>query len=210
MKKKRLTPEEKLEKYNRLSKKKDAIQRRLKYSESRKAPARVARLFRLPFGKEAFEAMWEAIIFLYCTILLAGVGSLVGLGIVLAAIADVLWTLIFWPLYPVILLACLIAHPLHVVAWNRSLKKVQQEISALNIGRVRKQLQEKKEKEERERAARRTTSPSVSISSGVTETDYYKRKVEEEYRRLMNLPPIDDSLPSYATDTSLDLHPGDY
>ncbi len=45
---------------------------------------------------------------------------------------------------------------------------------------------------------------------GMTKTAYYKNKVDEECRRSMNLPPRDDTLPSRATDPTLDLHPGDY
>ena len=33
---------------------------------------------------------------------------------------------------------------------------------------------------------------------------------KHEYRRLMGLPPRDNSLPAYATDVTLDMHPGDY
>ena len=209
-KKKSPTPEQRLEKYNFLSEKKAALENKLRRSQSTSAPRRAAELFRLPFGKNALAAMWEASSFLGLTFIFAGVGALVGVGILLCLIIDAVWAVIFWALYPITLLFVILLHPVRVAALKHRLAKAEKALSTLDLKEIQKAIKDKKEKEERERAERESTYHYIPISDAVKETDYYKNKVDEEYRRLMNLPPRDDSLPSYATDTSLDLHPGDY
>ena len=210
MKDKGLTPEQKLREYEQYKSKESELQNKLDRTNSTAAPRRAARLFRLPFGKNALGAMWEAASFLGLTFIFAGVGALIGIGIFLCLIVDAVWSVIFWVLYPVMLLFVILLHPLRVASLKHRLAKVEEELSSLNLEEIRKEIRDKKEREEKERAERETTTHYVPMSSGVTETDYYKARVDDEYRRLMNLPPRDDSLPSYATDTSLDLHPGDY
>ena len=212
-KKKSLTPEQRLEKYNSLSGKKAALENKLDRTNSTAAPRRAAELFRLPFGKKALGAMWEASSFLGLTFIFAGVGALVGVGILLCLIIDAVWAVIFWALYPITLLFVILLHPVRVAALKHRLAKAEKALLTLDLEEIQKAIKDKKEKEERERAERaerESTYHYIPISDAVKETDYYKNKVDEEYRRLMNLPPRDDSLPSYATDTSLDLHPGDY
>ena len=189
MKKKTLTPEQKLEEYNRLKEKESALQNKLDRTESASAPRRAARLFRFPFGKRAFAAMWEASSFLGLTFIFAGVGALVGVGMLLCAILDAVWAVIFWLLYPVVLLSCILLHPLRVASLRRRQQRVEESLSQRNVTKIRQEIREKEEKEERERGERASASRYVPMGSGVTETDYYKNRTDEEYRRRMNLPP---------------------
>ena len=56
-----------------------------------------------------------------------------------------------------------------------------------------------------------SSSSSYTTTSDVTSTEYYKEAVDKYYRTYMGFPPKDENkLPDYATDTTLDMHPGDY
>ena len=175
---------------------------------------RAAGLFSFPFKGDVFADIWITGISLICTFIFSVVGGFVLFGAVLCALADLLYIPLFGVFYPFAVLFDALFGPLRVRGLKKKLARLEgalakKEPSALRvqIAMLERELAEARSREALERAA---NAPRYMPMSGVTNTDYYKAKCDEEYRRLMGLPPKDDSLPSYATDPALDLHPGDY
>ena len=201
--------------YELLTADRQKYESRLKKEEERSAFRKAAGLFFLPFGKTAFETMKDWAEFLMATILFAGCAAFVGILGLLAAIADVLYLLLYGISYPVLVLFFLLAHPLRLCHFRRMASRLREEEKAFDIGALKSEItmvekQLKKLRAEEEEVRRVSSSGYVHVSDAVKETDWYKNKVDEEYRRLMGHPPKDTSLPSYATDVTLDMHPGDF
>ena len=91
------------------------------------------------------------------------------------------------------------------------LEKVRKTLSkGKSSGAIRREIDER-EKVNSSYSSSSSSSSSYTPTSDVTSTDYYKEAVDKYYRVYMGFPPKDDGkLPDYATDTTLDMHPGDY
>ena len=161
-------------------------------------------LFCFPFNANAFSAMWEAALFLLCTLIFASVASFVGLGIVLCAILDGLYAVLFFVAYPFIALFLLCFGGAIARRTEKRLMAVEKKIKALDIISVEREIALRERETHREASSDRP-------SSGIENTDYYKEQKDKYYRQYMGFPPKDDKpLSDLATDPTLDLHPGDY
>ena len=171
---------------------------------------RAAALFSFPFKQGAFAAIGECAFSALCTIIFAGVASVIMLGALFCAIVDFVWMLLFWVLYPVLVLLLFIIHPVRLWLLKAKKRALDAEMKEFDPAALTAEVKAVERELDRARKAERDAEPYVPRTSGVEETEWYKNKVDDEYRRLMGLPPRDNSLPAYATDVTLDMHPGDY
>ena len=171
---------------------------------------RAAALFSFPFKQGAFAAIGECAFGALCTIIFAGCAGVILLGALLCAIVDFVWMVLFWVFYPVLVLLLLIIHPVRLGVLRARSRALAKEMKEFDPAALAAEVKATEKKLEAARRAERDAEPYVPRTSGVEQTEWYKQKVDDEYRRLMGLPPRDNSLPAYATDVTLDLHPGDY
>lgn len=179
-----------------LSRLRDEYARRLERLRGKSPIARARDLFRFPFGEGAFEALGDAAMFLLFTFIFAGVNVFIGIAALFCLLVDILYLPLYVLTFP---FACLF----YALFGKRQIKKLEKKLAD-----VKRQLSLIRIREIEEAIKERLRS--LPRKAGVEQTEYYKNKVDEEYRRLMNLPPRDDSLPDRATDPTLDMHPGDY
>ncbi len=96
-----------------------------------------------------------------------------------------------------------------MVYYDKKLKKAEKDLAKFNAKEIATEIN--RISKEIDRYMKSTKSAPNSHPSGVESTDYYKEKVDEYYRLYMNFPPKEEkTLSDLATDTTLDLHPGDY
>jgi hypothetical protein len=193
---------------------KEKLETKLEKEITRNAFKKAGDLFSFPFKKGAFAALLEAILFLGATIIFASCGFFVIWAILFCAIVDFLYIILYGLAYPCMILYFALFKKPRVKSLEKKLKKVKNTLSHMT---KKETLQQKirslepKKSESTYSSSSYTSSSEITSTSGITSTDYYKSKVDEYYRQYMGYPPKDDSsLSSLSTDTTLDLHPGDY
>ena len=119
-------------------------------------------------------------------------------------IVDILYTVMFPLFYPFATIYYLFSKEKRCKRFAEELKKVECELKYYDIAAIEDELSSLVNK------TTETSSSGYTSHSGVESTDWYKDRVDDHYRRIMNLPPRDDGLPKRASDVTLDMHPGDY
>ena len=192
----------KREKYMSLAAEKAKYTNALTREKEHSAFKKAASLFRFPFGKAAFARIGDASSFLWGTIFFAGVACFVWFGAFLCVIADLVYILLFGVCYPVVLLFYLFFRPLRVRRFSGRLQELEKALRPYDIHAIERELAELKSVVAASRPREKR--------AGVEDTEWYQEKADEEYRRLMNLPPKKKGLSNLSTDTTLDMHPGDH
>lgn len=201
-KRKRL--EEAIEKRGKLEGLKKKYQEKLKNEREVSAHKQAARCFSFPFKAEAFSALWTAAHTVMITIIFASCAGFIAVAAMVCAIIDAVYILLFAVAYPFLFLYFLLFKGLRIKCFERKLEKINQQLNSYpSMRTLSRELAECNPKS--------THSYTSSDSSGITSTDYYKEKADEYYRIYMGYPPKEDKpLSDLSTDTTLDLHPGDY
>lgn len=201
---KRKRIEEAIEKRGRLEGLKKKYNKKLADERKLSAFKKAARCFSFPFKEEAFSALWTAARTVMITIIFASCAGFIAVAAMVCGIIDLLYILLFAVAYPFLVLYFLLFKGLRIKCFERKIEKINQQLkSCRSMKTLSKELAECNPKS--------THSYTSSDSSGITSTDYYKEKVDEYYRIYMGYPPKEDkALSDLATDTTLDLHPGDY
>ena len=191
---KRVKLENKREKYNK----------KLKNEETLTAFQKVKKAFSFPFKKDAFGDMLSAMLVVLCSIIFASCTGFIAIAIVFCALVDALYIPLYGISYPFLLLYFFIFKGLRIKILDAKLRKVREKLSS---GKSSKAL--KREIAQLEKTPYRTTSGS---SSNIRDTEYFKAKSQEYFDGYMgtNTDNGGSNLPDYATDTTLDLHPGGY
>ena len=153
----------------------------------------------LPFKEDAYEAIKEASISLFSTIILFNLGILIWLGALFCAIIDALFILLSVPCFPFACLYFALAKNARVKKFEEAIKDTESRLERYNVKEIADELKAL----DKQVNKYPSSSSNSSINSGITETDYYKRQCEIAYARLMNLPvreiPLSegaDSIPS--------------
>jgi hypothetical protein len=191
---------------NLLKRYKEALEREKSLSAHRK----VKRVFSFPFKGGAFAALWDAILFLGATLIFASCGFFVLWAIIFCALVDFIYMVAFGLGYPFILAYFVIFKNARIKALEKKINKTRKHLSS-----IMKKEEIKTKLSDAEKALNSSqysyTVSSYSSTSGIESTEYYKAKTDEYFRAYMGQPPKDDnSLSSLSTDTTLDMHPGDY
>ena len=181
------------------------LEKALKRERELSAAKKAARLFSLPFKKRAFKAINDASQVLALTFVFAVLAAFVQFGSVFCAIVDFVYIILFGLFYPFALFYFAAFKSLRIKKFEEKIEKIEKSLSNMTS---RKVLEEKIAKIKNDMPE---TTSSYTSKSSVEDTEWYKEKSDEYYRMYMGYPPKEESsLSSLSTDTTLDLHPGDY
>ena len=175
----------KITKYNILFRCISENKKALKRETDKNALQRAASLFSFPFGKEAFGTLFSAIGSLTITIIFANCAIFVVLAVIFCAIVDVLFLPLFGIFYPFAVLYFLLFKRARIRCFKKRIAQAEREIKQYDIVKLQRELVAE------ERAL-----------------DEYIRDYDPNPTPTPPVTPV--SLPSYATDVTLDIHPGDY
>ena len=205
---------EKLEKRVELENKREKYKKKIKEEQTLSAFKKAKGAFSLPFKKSAFENLVMAMITLLCTIIFASCSGAIVIAMLFCAVVDVLYVPLYFVFFPFLMLYFIVFKGLRIKILEGKLEKVRKTLSK---GKSSKALRREIEECEKVNSSHSSSSSyssssySNTPSSDVTSTEYYKEAVDKYYRTYMGFPPKDENkLPDYATDTTLDMHPGDY
>lgn len=190
----------------------DKLEQALDREQNFNAFAKAKKIFSFPFKNEAFGALFDAILFLGATLIFSVCAFFVLWAVLFCAIVDFIYIILFGLAYPFVLLYFAIFKKQRIEKLKKKLNKVKNSLSGMP---EKEELQNKIRSLNKTQTSTHTdssnSSASYSSSSGIESTDYYKNKKDEYYRLYMGFPPKEESsLSSLSTDTTLDLHPGDY
>ena len=163
--------------YEETLEKKAKVERRLKRAR-KNAFHQAIRLFVFPFRGDAFAALFQAILFLVCTIFFGGVAMPVLLAVIFCAIVDLLALLLYIPVFPFAWLILGLTKKARVAHLEKTLAQTEKELLKFNPKAIAEEISRLKQNT--------TTAPSAS---GVENTEWYKRKVAEHYDRYMGYAP---------------------
>ena len=166
--------------------------------------------FSWPFDGEKISSLIEFIPAVIATVLFAGASVLLGFAALFCAIVDLVWLLIFCVLYPFILLYCAIFKAPRIKRMEKKLKETETELKELPSLDALKNELKLYSNGSSSSSSYLLSSDSPCVSDDVKNTDWYKQKKDEYFRFYMGYPPKEEHLSDLATDTTLDLHPGDY
>ncbi|MBQ8173958.1 MAG: hypothetical protein IJ009_00985 [Clostridia bacterium] len=202
---------------NRFAECRDRYRAKLAREGKLNAFKKTASLFSFPFKGHVFSDMFSTALSLILTFIFSVIGSFVLLGIILCAIVDFLYILLYGVFFPFACLYYAVFGPLRRRHFTRKIARAEKKLARYDLPTLRgriaaceRAMADIVSAEKAACEAERAHEPYVPRPTGVEQTEWYQNKVDDEYRRLMGLPPRDNSLPAYATDVTLDLHPGDY
>ena len=203
---------EKLDKRIKLENTRKKYKTKIKKEQSRTAFEKAKATFSIPFTREAFDKLLTAMLAMIVTIIFASCSGTMVIAMLFCAIVDVLYLAFYVIAFPFILLYFAVFKGARIKSLERKLKKVNEKLSkGKSSSALKKELAECEARIKSSSSSSSSTSTSYSSSSGITDTEYYKEAVDRYYRTYMGFPPKEgDSLPDRATDTTLDMHPGDY
>ena len=206
---------EKLEKRVELENKREKYKKKIKEEQTLSAFKKAKGAFSLPFKKSAFENLVMAMITLLCTIIFASCSGAIVIAMLFCAVVDVLYVPLYFVFFPFLMLYFIVFKGLRIKILEGKLEKVRKTLSkGKSSGAIRREIEEREKVNSSSSSSSSYSSSSSSSytpTSDVTSTEYYKEAVDKYYRTYMGFPPKDENkLPDYATDTPLDMHPGDY
>ena len=164
--------------YDEALEKKAKAERRLKWAK-RATFLQAITLFRFPFGKGAFAALGQAIVVLLCTIIFSGVAMPVVIATVFCAVVDLLALVLYVPVFPFAWLILAVTKKARVARWEEKLAEEEKALSRFDPVALAEEIK---------RLRPKTTSVGSS-SSGVENTEWFKRKQEEHFDRYMGRAP---------------------
>ncbi len=135
-------------------------------------------LFVFPFRGGAFAALFQTIVVLLCTIIFSGVAMPVVIAVIFCAVVDLLALLLYIPVFPFAWLVLAATKKARVVRLEKTLTQVEKELSAFDPKHIAEEISRLKK-----------NTATVSPTSGVENTEWYKRKVEEHYDTYMGYAP---------------------
>ena len=168
------------------------------------------RVFSFPFKGGAFAALWTAILALGATLIFSGCAFFVTWAVAFCAIVDLIYAILYGLGYPFIVAYFAIFKKKRIKRLKAKINKTTMSLSQMT---PKSELKQKiRELNKNNTTERNSYTGSTYSTSGITNTEYYKNKKEEYFRQYMGYPPKDEDsgLSSLSTDTTLDLHPGDY
>ena len=204
---------EKLDKRIKLENTREKYKTKIKKEQSHTAFEKAKAAFDIPFKQEAFEKLLTAMLAMIVTIIFASCSGAMVIAMLFCAIVDVLYLAFYVIAFPFILLYFAVFKGARIKRLERKLNKVIEKLSkGKSSSALKKELAECEARiKSNSSSSSSSSSTSYSSSSGITDTEYYKEAVDRYYRTYMGFPPKEgDSLPDRATDTTLDMHPGDY
>lgn len=193
--------EAKAERFYHLKAQSMAYHKKLQREQNGSIFKKACSLFSFPFGRGAFGALFSAIAVVCATILFANCSFFILIAVIFCGLVDFLYIPLYAVFFPFACLFYLIAKPFRVKRFQKIWKQAEQKLKRCDIQAI-----------EREIAKQKPAGSSCSLprTSGVEQTEWYKNKVDEYYRKYMGFPPKEENLSTLATDVTLDLHPGDY
>ena len=176
--------ESQLSQYRMLSQTLKENKRALHAASCSSAWKQAAALFSLPFGNDAFGGLASAMGALAATIIFANCTIFIVLAMIFCAIVDVLFLPLFGIFYPFAVIYFWAFKRARIRRFQRRIAEAEREIKKYNVAKIQRELAE--------------TQSALH--------DYIRDY--DPNPPVTPAPPV--SLPSYATDVTLDLHPGDY
>ncbi|MBQ3547600.1 MAG: hypothetical protein IJA44_03900 [Clostridia bacterium] len=191
--------------YISLQGKRASLVKKIEAEKSRSVFKNALSVFSFPFKKRAFSNLNEALI---STIFIAYglVSPFLLIAVIFCALVDLVYMLLYVIFFPFTCLYFLIFKEKRIARFEKKAEKMQrlleQRTSATQLYKEINKIKKKNEVK---------YTPTTS-SSRMEQTQYYKDKKDEYYRMYMGFPPKEESsgLSYLSTDTTLDLHPGDY
>lgn len=191
--------------YISLQGKRASLVKKIEAEKSRSVFKNALSVFSFPFKKRAFSNLNEALI---STIFIAFglVSPFLLIAVIFCALVDLVYMLLYVIFFPFTCLYFLIFKEKRIARFEKKAEKMQrlleQRTSATQLYKEINKIKKKNEVK---------YTPTTS-SSRMEQTQYYKDKKDEYYRMYMGFPPKEESsgLSYLSTDTTLDLHPGDY
>lgn len=197
--------EKQRKKYISLQGKKARIEKRIETENSRSFFKNALCSFSFPFKKGAFRELWYALGITFFAVFGLGL-PFVLIALIFCALADLAYILLFIVLFPFTCIYFKLFQEKRIERFQKKADKIAQLLEKMTppttlnkeINKIKKKLEPK--------------YTYTSSSSRMRETQYYKDKKDEYYRIYMGYPPKEEKsgLSYLSTDTSLDLHPGDY
>jgi len=150
-------------------------------------------LFFLPFNKDAFSTLFQTAVTLLLTFVFSGISPIIFLSIVFCAIIDVAYVVVYVALFPLILVFCFAMKPVKIAHYNASIRKTEKLLVKYDIYKINDEINK--------------------LRDGIKE---YERSLPIGDSDADDIPVIvpqngtNSPLSPLSTDTTLDLHPGDY
>ena len=157
--------------------KKTVAERRLKKAK-KGAFLQAIGLFVFPFRGGAFAALFQAIVVLLCTIIFSGVAMPVLLAVIFCAVVDLLALVLYIPVFPFAWLILAATKKKRIARLEKTLTQTEKELAEFDPKHIAEEISRLKENT--------TAAPSTS---GVENTEWFKRKQQEHYDRYMGYAP---------------------
>lgn len=179
-----------------IERKRDEAAQKLGREKGRSAARKAADLFSFPFKGDFLSDMFSTATAMILSFILSVIGGFVLLGILLFALIDLLYILLFGVFYPFALLYFALFGSLRAAIYASRVRRYEKALAELDAPAVKRRVRELErelkdiyEAEEREWRATHPEEPPTFTPPPVPQ------------------PPI---LGPLSTDPTLDLHPGDY
>ena len=182
----------KTEEAKQLEKKLTKLHRKLNLQSKGSLMKRALALLIIPFKTDAFARLGETIMFCLSTIILAPLTFSILLAMLFCGIVDALCLLLYGVLFPVTLLFCMVSKPIRVAFLKKRIHAAETKYARIPLAKIRQEIAElTRAGEDFQRRVRIELMGSQTPSSPTPPTG-------------------GTDLPPYATDPTLDMHPGDY
>ena len=212
--------EKRKKEYEKLKSDLSISEQELAREEKRSALAKVFHNMWFPFSADTIGTVFSTAFTLLITIFAAGAVPFVLIGGVLCVIVNIVWAVLYVVLSPIIAIFIAIRKPIRVKKYKSYCDMYRYRIENFDIDGLNASIG----KCDRRIYTIERDNPDFSdkyegkgnnhiiISDSVKETEFYKEAYDKHFRIYMGFPPKDEknTLPDYATDVTLDLHPGDY
>lgn len=212
--------EKRKKEYEKLKSDLSISEQELAREEKRSVLAKVFHNMWFPFSADTIGTVFSTALTLLITIFAAGAVPFVLIGGVLCIVVNIVWAVLYVAVSPIIAIFIAIRKPIRIKKYKSYCDMYRYRIENFDIDGLKASIG---------KCARRIytierDNPDFSdkyegkgnnhiiISDSVKETEFYKEAYDKYFRFYMGYPPKDENktLPDYATDVTLDLHPGDY
>ena len=134
-------------------------------------------ILKLPFSMSSFVSMNEKSKELALTFVFAGVGALIGVGMLFCAVIDLIALALYVPVFPFVWLFMALTKSRRINSFKRIIDETEKELAKFDIKKIESDIK----RLEAPKYPRRTSS--------VEDTEWYKAKCDKYYRKYMGLPP---------------------
>ena len=166
---------------------------------------------------DAIITVFSTAIGLLVTIIMAGAVPFVIIAGLFCIAVDIVWLLLYIVLSPFIAIFIAASKPGRVRKCKANYELLLHRVEGFNVAGLNSSLEQcNRQIYEIERDnptfSDKYEGKDLVITDSVRETQFYKDAYDKHLREYMGYPPKEknNSLPDYATDVTLDLHPGDY